>query len=198
MFIIAITNQFPNNRFLFFFEFDNVDEFDIFEEANFLSQYANIDIDVNLSSPRCYHLISYDILSRDEVIRAQRMVSLQSDHYLAIDEVFLYRATAEANRLRLGDKFDKSSPIFLKRFCHNRGHKKSIQHLRLAKFWYKTPPFKRFTRFENARAKVCVYKTGIGIKRFHTFENPRLRRLEIKRCDRKLSIISKAMTERFK
>jgi hypothetical protein len=185
MFIVAMTNQFPNNRFLFFFEFDNVDEFDVFEEANFLSQYAEIDIDVNLSSPRCYHLVSYDILSREEVLRVQRMVSLQSDHYLAVDEVFLYRATAEANRLRLGEKFDKPSPIFLKRFCHNKKHKKSLQHIRLAVFWYGTPIFKALTRYENARARMCVYKTGIGIKRFHMFENPRLQRLEIKRCDRK-------------
>jgi hypothetical protein len=197
MFVVAFTNQVSENDFLFFSEFDNAEEFDVLEEANYLAQIGEIDIDVNISSPRCYHLISFDILTREQVVRLQRYITLEVGHYLDLDEILLYRATAEACRLRLGEKFDKPSPKFFRRFMHNKGHKKSLQHFKLAQFYYDTPdyyplPNKLYKVYEltnpkflNLKARICIYKTGIGIKKFAHFEDPRLRRLEIKRCENK-------------
>jgi hypothetical protein len=198
MFVVAFTNQLTKDDFLFFSEFDDKDEFDILEEANYLSQIGEIDIDVNLSSPRCYHLISFDILTKEQVIRLQRHITLEVGHYLDLDEILLFRATAEACRLRLGEKFDKPSPKFFRRFLNNKRHEKSLQHFRLAQFYYDTPdyyliPDKLYKIYEltkpkflDLKARMCIYKTGIGVKKFAHFEDPRLRRLEIKRCDRKV------------
>lgn len=187
MFVVAFTNQLSDNKYLFFYEFDHVDLFDVLEEANFISEVAGIDMDVNVSSLNCYHLLSFDILTREETIRAQRFVSLEVGHYLNLDEVFLFRAVAEANRLRLGEKFSKPPPYFLKRFLNNTRHWKSRRHWVLANFYYGTPDFDMNARFATRyKARVCIYKTGIGIKHWGHFEDPRLRRLEIKKCDRKV------------
>lgn len=183
--VVAFTNQLPKDRFLFFYEFDNVSEFDVLEEANFISQVLEIDMDINISSLNCYHVISFDILTREECLRGQRLRILESD-YLDLDESPLYRTTEIANRLRLGEKFDKPSPVFFRRLKHNKNHKKSLWHLRLAHFYYETPFFNSRSKLVFLKGKVCVYKTGIGIKQFAHFENPKLRRMEIKRRDRKL------------
>lgn len=183
--VVAFTNQLPKDRFLFFYEFDNVEEFDVLEEANFISQVLEIDVDVDISSKDSYHLISYDILTKDECLRGQRLISLVVDHYLALDEIPLYRTTEISNRLRLGEKFSKPSPQFFRRFYHNRKHRKSLWHLRLAHFYYGTPYFGSRVKRVLLKGRICVYRTGIGVMQTARSPNSKLLRLEIKRLDRK-------------
>lgn len=207
-FCIGITNNLPDCRYVFFWEYDykneHMDFADVCEEARFVSQVVGIDIDILESSPDNYHLVSYDILTRDELLTAQRYMT-GIDHYLAIDEIALYRDHSTGNNLRLGEKNRKKSPRFLKRFFNNEGHQKSLQHFLWYRFFCNVPDFDfapnclvcdsrcvlyplhlfcyRESHFLDLHARIVVYETDITRVRVAEVRH-QLLALAHRRCDK--------------
>jgi len=160
--VIGMTNKLGYNLRLFMWEYDNVSEYDAYEEASFLCQVFNIDIDVLESSPQHYHLISFDILSLKTVSRIQHWVMHEGD-YLNVCEMPLFDDKGLWNTLRVGNKFAKPNPHFLKRFINPQNTcSKSIRHLRFYQFFCKTPNFPiRFKNmFVDLEMMLSVYTTG--------------------------------------
>ena len=167
MLVIGITNKLPRGLRLFMWEYDNIEEFDVLEDANFISTIFDIDIYILKSSEKHYHLISFDILTIDQVQRIQEWVLDVSD-YLRIKETPLYDDRGLWNTLRVSNKGKTASPIFLKVFLSPKNkHLKSIEHYRIYQYYCGIPklsleqkPF--FVNFNSMT--IAVYNTGIGAK----------------------------------
>jgi len=167
MLVIGITNKLPHGLRLFMYEYDNIEEYDVLEDANFLSEVFDIDIYVLESSRGGYHLISFDVLTLDMVNRIQEWSMYHGD-YLSIKELPLYDDKGLWNTLRVGNKGKKANPRFLKVFYakHDR-NLKSKQHLNLYQFFcgIPEPPLEVSVFFVNLNYMMfSVYNTGIGAK----------------------------------
>lgn len=163
----GIANYLEGGLRLFFYEYDEVPEFDAIEDANFLSQVFDIDIYILESSPRHYHLISFDILTSKTVDSVQNWTCIRGDYINAKDRSI--DGGRPHNTLRLGAKGRKGPPKFLKVFyAKNNRHLKSLGHFRA---WQNLtglpePPEDRIRNFVRVGpAILSVYKTGLGIKR---------------------------------
>lgn len=186
---IGATNNAGNGNVLFFGERDCEDLFDVFEEANFLSKIAEIDIDVLESSLYSYHLVSYDILTRKELLHIERLES-ETGHYPDFDELGLSRTTTSYKRLRIDEKLKKPSPHFLKRFkCRNNPHIISLTHLEIYMIFCGVPKVRsRYGCFPIDGGKViCMYLFGNARKNLRVKQfQQRMNLLEKRRLDRKV------------
>lgn len=111
------------------------------------------------SSKEGYHLVSFDLLSLKTVerIRFWAEDEVEGD-YLNVSEMPFFDDKGLWNTLRLGRKFSKPSPMFVRRFyAKHNPHLKSLQH------FCKTPDFRpRFkSSFMNLEAMISVYNTGV-------------------------------------
>jgi len=166
MLCFGVTNRLSYGLRLFFYEYDNVDEFDVLEDANFLSQAFDIDVYVLRSSPRNYHILSFDILSFQQVDQIQNWTAIRGDYINGKDVTI--DGGLPHNTLRVGSKGRKKPPEFLKVFyAKNNKHLKSAGHFAVWKNLCKLPepPEHLKNRFVLYRyAMVSLYKTGIGAK----------------------------------
>jgi len=168
MLVLGITNSIQNKLFIYFWEYDNVTEYNALEEANFLSQIFGIDIYISESSPNHYHAVSFDLLSKTTINRVQ-MYSAEGD-YIPLSETTLWDSRVirkPYNALRIGVKGKKAEPKFVKVFYHEGNeHLKSLGHLKifqkLCGFPELPPHLKKFA--VNTSVQICVYNTGIGAK----------------------------------
>jgi len=164
--VIGITNKLGYNLRLFMWEYDDIDEYDVLEEANFISQVFDIDVYVLESSPNHYHLISFDILTLEKVAQIQNWLIHYGD-YVHILEMPLFDDKGFWNTLRIGRKFNKPSPQFLKVFrAENNKHCLSFQHYCFYRYFCGIPEINRedMARAVNLEAQISVYNTGIGAK----------------------------------
>jgi hypothetical protein len=171
---VGITNNAGHGNVLFFGERDCIDLYDVYEEVNFLSKVAEIDIDVLESSTFCYHLVSYDILTREELLRIERLES-ETGHYPDFDELGLSRTITSYKRLRIGEKLNKDSPRFLKRFkCRNNPHIVSLTHQGIYMIFCNVPRVRsRLGCFPiDSKKVICMYLFGSARK------NLRIRRFQ--------------------
>ena len=170
--VIGITNKLSHNLRVFMWEFDEVDEFDAFEEANFISQVFDIDVYVLESSKGGnYHLVSFDILSLETVAEIQRWITHEGD-YIPIDEMNLYDDKGLWNTLRVGKKFQKPNPKFLKVFrAENNKHSLSLAHYLFYRFFCGIPEItmRDMSRAVNLEPMISVYNTGSKPKPRRTF-----------------------------
>jgi hypothetical protein len=164
--VLGITSRLPQKIRLFMFEFDDVSEYDALEEANFLSQVFDLDLYVLESSPRHYHLISFDILTIETVERIQNWITLRGD-YLTVKEQNIDRK-GSYNCLRIGSKGKKPAPKFIKAFYAKHDLRlKSLNHFLVyrALCGVEEPPRDRLSYFKQFNAcEVTVYNTGIGAR----------------------------------
>lgn len=123
--IFGLTNQINHKDLaIFMYDFDNVSLYDVLEETNFLSQVFDIDIYVLESSKNSYHLISFDILTKEMISIIQNWITIESD-YINIKDI----ECMMFNILRLGEKGNKKTPKFVKVFyAENNKHLKSKRH----------------------------------------------------------------------
>ena len=160
---IGVTNNAGKGRYVYFQEYDNADFYDVCEEANFIAQAADIDVNVALSSPNNYHLYSYDVLTLEELKSIERL-NLETGHYPDFDELGLSRIKTDYKRLRLGMKGNKPSPrwLFESKTRYANNHVKSIAHAWLFHVW-EDAPFKPTAFFKETvkPARItCVYAYG--------------------------------------
>lgn len=166
MLVLGLTNNIQNKLFLYFWEYDNVKEYDALEEAHFLSQVFGIDIYIAESSEGHYHAISFDLMNKRTVERIQKY-SVHDGDYKSILETPIYDNRPPYNALRIGVKGRKGSPKFLKVFyAKGNEHLKSLGHLRVYQKLCGFPELPRRLKklAVNSRVQVCVYNTGIGAK----------------------------------
>jgi len=167
MLVIGITNKLPFGLRLFMYEYDDIEEFDALEDANFLSQVFNIDIYVLESSKGHYHLVSFDIMPLETVNQIQEWTFLEGN-YLTISEMPLYDDKGLWNTLRIGNKGNKPRPRFIAVFYSKIPRYKSIQHYGFYRFYCNIPepPQDQKLFFTNLKyMMLAVYNTGIGAKR---------------------------------
>lgn len=163
----GIANRLRGGLRLFFYEYDDIDDAVVYDDANFLSQVFDIDIYVLESSPRHYHLISFDLLTFETVNSVQNWTSVRGDYINGKDRSI--DGGLPHNTLRLGAKGRKGSPKFVKVFYATPNkHLKSAGHFNAWKALtgLPDPPEDRRDRFVLfGSATLSVYKTGIGVKR---------------------------------
>lgn len=198
--IVGVTNNAGKNHFLFFMEHDKIDLFDVLEEASFVSQCAEIDIDIletsrdEITGLSNYHLVSYDILTRREVDYAQRLC-FETGHYPEMDELQLSRIVTKFCRLRVGEKGKKAKPHFIKRFeCSTNKHVKSRSHVWIYSLYCHVPMPKGTMKKVISQSKIlCIYylkkkhEDRLLSKVLHIFksDNRHNRKEFIKKKDRK-------------
>lgn len=128
--ILGITNLVMLNTKdigILMYEFDKVKREDVFEDCSFLSKCFDVDLYILESSKNSYHVISFDIMTLNEISKIQGWFSLETD-YLNIGEL----ACNFYNILRLGNKGNKDSPKFLKVFySKNDKRMKSLGHYQI-------------------------------------------------------------------
>jgi len=166
--VIGLTNKLGSNLRLFMWEYDNVSEYEALEIANLLCQMFNVDIDVLRSSVGHFHLVSFDILSLKTVQRMQIWAEdgLEGD-YLNIMEMPLFDEKGLWNTLRVGSKFAKPSPKFIKRFLTlDNPRLKSLRHFRFYQWFCRNPdfPLRYHDLLVSLDLMISVYNTGIGTK----------------------------------
>ena len=172
MLVMGITNKLPKGLRLFMFELDNVEEFIAYEECRFLSEVWDIDIYLLESSPNHYHLISFDILTLDQVSEIQYGISEDSD-YLNIKELPLFDDKGLWNTLRIGEKGLTPKPHYLTVF-YSRDKEiraKSLQHFLFYRHFCGIPEEtepRRSYFFNFGYLQLAVYNTGIGAKKKRT------------------------------
>ena len=169
MLVIGITNKLPRGLRLFMWEIDGIEEYNAYEEANFLSQAFDIDVYLLESSKDHYHLISFDILDLETVSRIQNWVIADTD-YLNIKELPLFDDKGFWNTLRIGNKGVTPNPRYLTVFYANlkEPKPKSLQHFKLYQYFCGIPPEPEpqcFHFFNVGYVMLAVYNTGIGAKR---------------------------------
>lgn len=161
----GMTNRLSGGLRLFFYEYDDADEFDVLEDANFISQVFDVDIYVLKSSPRNYHILSFDMLTPETVNSMQNWTSIRGDYINGKDKI---DGRGYHNTLRLGAKGKKPRPIFIKVFYAENDHNlRSLGHLNAWKELCQVPdpPDNIKDRFVLCGyAMISVYKTGIGAK----------------------------------
>lgn len=165
--VVGITNNAGKNHFLFFMEHDQVEEFYVFEEANFISQCAEIDVDVLETSHNDetglsnYHLVSYDVLTRRELEYAQHLC-FEAEHYPDMKELQLSRIVTKFCRLRVGEKGKKHKPHWIKRFiAPNNSHVKSRSHIYIYQIYCRVPEVKALSKKVISQSEIlCVYYLG--------------------------------------
>lgn len=166
MLVIGITNKLKGNFRLFMWEYDNINLFDVLEEANFLSQVFDIDIYVLKSSSKHYHMVSFDILDLETVSRIQNWVMHDTD-YLNIKDMSFLDDKGLWNTLRIGKKGKKPKPSFVKAFYSKKIRPKSLQHYKIYKHFCGIPeekPPRKYHFFNVCSVQIAVYNTGIGAK----------------------------------
>ncbi len=171
MLVVGITSKVARGLQVFFWEYDDVSEYEALEEANYLSSLFDFDVYVSESSPRHYHLVSCDIMTVNEVEQAQRNTTFEGD-YLTLKETGLYRMETKDDlkgrcfcALRLGDKGRKQAPRFIKAFY--RGSRlKSLGHYRMFQHFCKFPPLPdaEKSRYVSTNIQLTIYNTGKGAK----------------------------------
>lgn len=161
----GITNRLKDGLRLFFYEYDKISEFDVIEDAYFLSQVFDIDVYVLESSPNNYHVISFDILSFEQVNQIQNWTAIRGDYINGKDRTL--DGGLPHNTLRLGAKGNKKSPRFVKVFYSKKPNLKSIGHFRAWQALTKLPdPPTELMRYFVwvGYGMLSVYRTGIGAK----------------------------------
>jgi hypothetical protein len=161
----GVTNRLSGGLRLFFYEYDDVDLYDVIEDANFLSQVFEIDIYVLESSPRHYHTVSFDILSFEKVDQIQNWTSMRGDYVNGKDAVI--DGGRPHNTLRLGAKGRKAPPKFVKAiYAEKNPYLKSLGHFNAWKALCGLPSPRNPRKFVRVSyAMLSVYKTGIGVKK---------------------------------
>jgi hypothetical protein len=162
--VVGVTNNAGKNHFLFFMEHDKVDLFDVLEEASFVSQCSEIDVDVletshdDITGLSNYHLVSYDVLTRSEVDYAQRLC-FETGHYPEMDELQLSIIQTKFCRLRVGEKGKKGKPFFVARFeCPTNKHFKSRSHVWIYSLYCRIPQPKGIMKKVISQSQIlCIY-----------------------------------------
>lgn len=172
MFVIGITSKLKNGLSVFFWEYDDISEDDALEEANYLSSLFDFDVYVSESSPLHYHIVSCDMMSVEEIDRAQHHTTHEGD-YWSIKETGLYRDDSNRKNLkshvwcalRVGNKGRKPNPRFIKAF--RRGKRlKSLGHYRIFERFCNFPPIPECTRelYVKTDVMISIFNTGVGAK----------------------------------
>ena len=147
---------------LFFYDFDNISEELVCEEARRLHEKFGIDIYVLKSSEKSFHLISFDILEYRQVQSVQADIRLESDYPLISERMWDKFLT-----LRITNKAKKKPPIFVKAFVQtpysSTGFKKSLQHYLLYQEICKIPPAPKWYEWKNVELYFASYQTSHGI-----------------------------------
>lgn len=175
--ITAITNILPDNQYVFMCEFDNTTLEFVIKQTKFISELFNIDIDILSSSPKSYHLVSYDIIDKQTLLKATNWLDFPDNaDWLPIDEIDLYNVSAYTLKLtqrhlpigcalRLSEKYLKESPFFITRIGHKKSYFfKSYEHLRFYKLYCKVPDFKKSVCFLKLPVQIVMYNVGTGSK----------------------------------
>jgi hypothetical protein len=162
----GLTNRLKNDLRLFFYEYDETPEYDVLEDANFLSQAFGIDVYVLCSSKGNYHVVSFDVLSFETVNSIQNWTAIRGDYINGKDRTL--DGGLPHNTLRLGTKGTKTPPTFVKVFYSREKPKlKSLGHFNAWKALCKLPEPPEHIKEAFVNMGYCmlsVYKTGIGAK----------------------------------
>jgi len=175
--ITAITNILPDNNYVFMCEFDKTSLEFVIQQTKFISGLFDIDIDILNSSPDSYHLVSYDIIDKQTLIKATNWLDFpENSDWLPLDEIDLYNVKAYTERLtqkhlpigcalRLSEKYIKESPFFITRIENRKSRFfKSYEHLRFYKLYCKVPDFNKSVCFLKLPVQIVMYNIGIGSK----------------------------------
>lgn len=172
MLTIGITSKVKSGLSVLFWEYDDVNEYEALEEANYLSSLFDFDIYVSESSPRHYHLVSCDLMTVNEVDNIQLHTTFEGD-YWTIKQTGLYRDDLKRRNLetrlwcalRVGKKGKKPKPRFIRAFY--RGNRlKSLGHYRIFQRFCGFPLIKEGARklYVNTDIQLTIFNTGIGAK----------------------------------
>jgi hypothetical protein len=167
MLIYGISNRLDKEHSLFFYEFDNKQLSDVIDETHRLSRENNIDIVLLESSKNSYHLVSFDVMTKFEIIKICHSVRIESD-LVEIDMQKLWGNPYEDNCLRLGKKFNKGTPKFLAWFRTPENDRyKSINHLLAYGAFCKVPliPIPEFLKLPY-KVYFVAYTTGVHRKKW--------------------------------
>jgi len=165
--VTGLTSTLPKPFSLFFWEYDDTPLTDVLEDARFLAKAFDMEIYVIESSPNNYHLISFDILTLEQVYRVQCW-TLGDGDYLDVKMSALFDGfiNRQWNALRLSEKATKPKPRYITRFTH--GHNfKSLKHFRFYSSYVKLPEPTKAQKplyIVYGKVQITVYNTGIGSK----------------------------------
>lgn len=158
----GITNKLSENLFVFMYEYDNTELKFVEFDAKLLSNYGKIDIYILQSSQNNYHLVSFDLISRELLVKLQNMVTIEGDYSRLQDNYLYFNGRGGFNVLRLGAKKDKNSPMFIDVIKHKNSGKslKSLQHYKLYRHFCNIP-FMENKYFCDMPTRLIVYKTRL-------------------------------------
>lgn len=174
--VIAITNVLPEHKYIFMMEYDKVKLKFVEDQCKFVSSMFDIDIDILGSSKNSYHLVSYDIINKSLLLNIYNWLDTSDTDFCPIDEIDLMNVSAYTTRitqkklsigsaLRLSEKFNKQSPVFIERIVNQVSlFAKSLGHFRFYKKYCHVPRFKKQTTFIDLLPQIIVYNVGIGAK----------------------------------
>lgn len=156
----GITNKLSDSLFIFMYEYDNIELKFVEFDAKLLSEKGNIDMYILQSSPNNYHLVSFDLISREELIHLQNFVTIEGDYSRLQDESLYFPNRAGFNVLRIGEKNGKQSPQFIDLIKANHNIKcKSLQHYKLYLKFCNIPEIENLENFIDLNASLILYKT---------------------------------------
>lgn len=152
----GISNVFANDdRRLFFNEYDDWEELAVKEEMLQLNKFFDIDLYLLMSSPKHYHLLSFDILTLRELKAIINYCTNDGDYlYNFYDKNFEYV-------LRLSEK-EGNKPILISHLFTDKDKKYfSSQHLKAYDFFLGQKfPIPLTKLFLNLDTKIVVYQTN--------------------------------------
>jgi hypothetical protein len=157
-------------------EYDKVKLSFVEQQASFLAFMFDIDIDILESSKNSYHLVSYDIIDKETLLKAYNWLDTSDTDFCPIDEIDLMNITAYTTKitqkklpigcaLRLSEKQNKQSPKYIERVVSpTLRYVKSMGHFRFYKKFCDVPEFGKSTLFIDLCPQIVVYNVGIGSK----------------------------------
>lgn len=167
MLVYGISNRLEDDHFLFFYEFDNVPYEEVYKEAIRLCKQFYINIAILESSKNSYHMVSFDVLTKKEVMNICDYVTIETD-FIHIREQKLWGNPYEDNCLRLGRKFKKKNPKFLKWIvCRQNDHYQAYNHMKTYNAFCGVTMLK-IPEFLNVYFRVyfVIYNTGTPRKKW--------------------------------